>query len=108
MKAGNRHHLIVIERFAETRDALNTPIKVWAEYCREYAGIYYGTGTEQREAAQTQGAQSASFEVLSNSRTRDVTVLDRISFAGGYWDIRSIAPIGFNEGVKINAIRAVP
>lgn len=108
MKAGRRPHLIVIVRFTETRDALNEPVKVWAEYCRAYAAVYFGSGSEQREAAQTQGSQAATFEAPSNSKTRDVTVLDRISFMGGEWDIRSIAPIGMNEGVKINAVRAVP
>ncbi|OYW87299.1 MAG: phage head-tail joining protein, partial [Sphingobium sp. 32-64-5] len=77
-------------------------------HCKAYAAIYFGSGSEQREAAQTQAAQAASFVVLSNSKTRDVTVLDRISFAGGLWDIRSVAPIGLNEDVKINAVRAVP
>jgi len=108
MKAGRRSHLVIVERFTETRDALNAPVKVWSEYCRAYAAVYFGSGSEQREAAQTQGSQAASFEVPSNSATRDITVLDRISFMGGEWDIRSIAPIGLNEGVKINAVRAVP
>ena len=108
MKAGNRPHLITIERSTETRDALNTPVNRWDEHCKAYAAVYFGSGSEQREAAQTQGSQVASFEVLSNSKTREVTVLDRVRFAGGLWDIRSVAPIGLNEGVKINAVRAVP
>lgn len=108
LRASNRPHLIIVERFTETRDVLNTPIKVWNEHCKAYAAVYFGSGSEQREAAQTQGAQVASFEILSNANARAITVMDRISFAGGLWDIRSVAPIGLNEGVKINAVRAVP
>ncbi|GLT01802.1 hypothetical protein GCM10007897_32000 [Sphingobium jiangsuense] len=108
MKAGPRNRRIKFERFTETRDAYNEPVKVWSEHCREWAAVYFGSGSEQREAAQTQGAQAASFEVLSNSKTRAVTVMDRILFDGGVWDIRSIAPIGLNRGVKFNAVRAVP
>ncbi|EQA96845.1 head-tail adaptor protein [Sphingobium baderi] len=105
MKSGPRHDLIVIERATITRNPYNEPVETWTEYCREYAAVYYGNGTEQREAAQTQASQVASFEVLANSKTRTISVTDRISFGGGLWDIRSVAPIG-RDGVKINAVRA--
>jgi len=108
MSAGRRPFLIAVERAVETRNDLNEPVKVWSTFCEEYAGVYFGSGAEQRTAAQTQGQQAASFEVLSNSATRAVTVTDRIVFDGSVWEIRSISSIGFNEGVKINAVRAVP
>jgi len=106
MKARNRHDLIVIERATITRNAYNETVETWGEYCREYAAVFYGNGTEQREAAQTQASQVASFEVLANSKTREISVTDRISF-NGLWDIRSVAPMG-RDGVKINAARQVP
>ena len=106
MKAGHRKHRIVIERASITRNGLNEPIKTWETFCAEMAAVYYGSGREQREGAQTQASQAASFEVLSNSRTRAVSVKDRINFGGGLWDIHSVAPID-GGGVKINATRAV-
>lgn len=108
MKAGQRNRRIKFERFTESRNALNEVVHNWTPHCEEYAAVYFGSGSEQRDAAQTSGSQTASFEVLSNSKTRAVTVMDRILFDGGIWDIRSIAPIGLNRGVKFNAVRAVP
>ncbi|KKW93874.1 phage head completion protein [Sphingobium chungbukense] len=108
MKASPRNRLITIERDTPTRNDLNEPVPDWSEYCREYAAVFFGTGTEQRDAAQATGTQAASFEVLSNNKTRAIRLTDRIQFDGGAWDIRSIAPIGLNAGVKINAVRIVP
>lgn len=108
MKARNRPHLITIERATETRSPLNEPVQTWGTYCQEYAAVYFGNGTEQREAAQTGGAQPATFEVLSNGKTRTILLTDRILFDGGIWDIRSVVPIGLNEGIKITAVRMVP
>lgn len=93
---------------APTLDGYGGEVESWVDVFDEYAAIYYGTGTEQRNAAQTQGEQAATFEVLSNQRTRDLTVSNyRILHGGGVWNIRSLADIGFNEGRKINAVRSV-
>ncbi len=106
MKA-NRPHRIIIERAGTpTDDGYTTTPGEWAEWCQEYAAIYYGTGTEQRQAAQEQAAQSASFEVLSNDKTRAVSVGDRIVYAGGNWDITAHNDLGLNDGVRITAVRA--
>lgn len=105
MKARNRPHLITVERFTSTRNAYNEVVETWAPYCQEYAAVYFGRGSEQREAAQTTASQAASFEILSNSKTRAISVTDRISFSGSLWDIKSVAPIGLNQGVKLNAVR---
>jgi head-tail adaptor len=109
MKARNRPHLIVIERRTAKTDGRGQPTKdiAWSEFAREYAAIFYGAGREQREAAQQAASQAASFEVLSNSRTRAVTPGDefRLRYAGAIWDIRSVAEIGLNAGVKLNAVK---
>lgn len=83
--------------------------ETWRDLFSEYAAVYYGSGGEQRAAAQTQGEQAASFEVLNNTSTREVTIGDyRIKFGGGYWNIRAKADIDFNAGLKFTAIREVP
>lgn len=104
MKSGTRNHLIIVERATITRNPYNEQVETWGEYCRAYAAVFYGNGTEQREAAQTQASQVASFEVLANSKTRTISVTDRISF-NGLWDIRSVAPMG-RDGIKLTAVRA--
>lgn len=103
----DRPHLITIERAGpDIDDGYTTVPGAWEEWCREWAAIYYGTGTEQRQAAQEQAAQSASFEVLSNDKTRAVSVGDRIVYAGGNWDITAHNDLGLNDGVRITAVRA--
>ncbi|KFG90736.1 Bacteriophage head-tail adaptor [Sphingobium herbicidovorans NBRC 16415] len=107
LDAGRRNKRIIIERATETRNSLNEPEKAWVEHTRLWASVYFGSGDEQRQAAQAGGAQAATFEVLANSKSRSLLLTDRVAFDGGIWDIRAIAPMGLNEGVKINAVRAV-
>jgi len=103
----NRPHKIEIQRAGPPVDDGYTTIPgPWATWCMEYAAIYYGTGTEQRQAAQEQAAQTASFEVLSNAKTRAVSVGDRIVYGGGNWDITAHNDLGLNDGVRITAVRA--
>lgn len=108
MKA-NRPHLIIIERAgAPVDDGYNTVPGGWAEFAREYAAVTFGRGTERRAAAQEQASAAATFHVLSNPKTRDVSVTDRIVFDGGAWDvIGNIPSKKFNEGRDLDAIRAL-
>lgn len=103
LDAGRRDKRITFERFTEAgRDTLNAPIPQWTEYAKAWAAVYYGSGSEQREAAQTSASLGASFEVLANSKTRGLLLTDRIRFDGLIWDIRSTIPLGHNAGVRID------
>jgi head-tail adaptor len=113
--ASRRKHKIVIQRTgAPTDDGYTTNPGAWANYATEMAAIYYGTGREQREAAQENATQTASFEVLSNSKTRALSVTDRICFPvtdpdpenWPTWDIQAVNEIGSNKGVRITATKA--
>lgn len=115
MKSRNRPHKIAIQRPGTPEDDGYTTIPgAWATWCMEYAAIYYGTGTEQRQAAQEQAAQAATFEVLSNSKTRAVSVGDRVCYPvtdanpdnWPAWDITAHNDLGYNDGVRISAVRA--
>lgn len=106
MNPGARDKQIVIQRATTTTDDYGGEVSTWADYATEWAAVYYGNGTEQRQAAQEGGSQAASFEVLANPLTRDIKITDRISHEGVAWDITAIAPLGFNEGVRITAVRA--
>ena len=108
LNSGRRNKRVVIERLTETgRDTLNQPIIEWTLYAKAWADVIFGSGSEQRAAAQTDATQAATFEVLANSKTRALLMTDRVSFLGGLWDIRGIAPMG-DAGIKINAVRQVP
>jgi head-tail adaptor len=106
MKASPRNKRIVIEARATEPDGYGGETETWAPFAPEYAAVYYGTGSEQREAAQQGGSQSASFEVLSNSKTRAVSVIDhRIAFDGGIWNITAAHDLD-NGGRRLTAVRA--
>ena len=106
MKARERDQKIVIERKSVTTDDYGNEVESWTTFATEWAKVVYGTGREQREAAQVQASLPATFEVDSNSNTRSATELDRINFDSAYWNI--VAPpndLGLNKGVRITAVR---
>lgn len=109
LRAGRRNKQIIIERRIAKTDGRGQPTKdvAWAEYANPWAAIYYGSGSEQRDAAQQQAQQAATFEILFNSKSRLITPGDdyRIRYGTAIWDIRSVAEIGFNEGIRINAVK---
>lgn len=112
--AGKRPHRIVIQRKTVTEDAMGGEIPTWSEWTTDYSEIVYGGGREQREAAQESAAQTASFEVLSHSKTRAISVADRLCYPvtdpdpanWPVWDIQAANETGFHEGVLITATRA--
>lgn len=106
MKAGPRNRRIVFQRKTIIEDDYGEEIEAWTDYAILWAGVIWGTGAERREAAQLSASQPATFRVLGNSETLALSVLDRISFAGGLWNITSVVPLGLNEGVEVTAIRA--
>lgn len=109
MKASVRPYRIAIEQRTSVDDGYGGEQDGWEQVGEAYAAVYYGSGSEQREAAQKGGSQSASFEVLSNSLTRSLTVADfRLSYGGGLWDISAVHDIGLNDGIRITAVRQKP
>lgn len=105
MPAGKRDTLITIERFTSTTDEYGDPVQAWTELGKEWAQVFWGRGDERRSAAMEQGAQPATFLMLSNPRTRDLTVKDRIVLAGVAWDIQGVAPMN-RADVEVTAVRA--
>jgi head-tail adaptor len=91
MAAGKRDRKIVIERASSSVDDYGGETPQWQQFCEAWADINYGQGSERREAAQESAQVAATFQVLANEDTRDVTPLDRINFEG-FWDIISNVP----------------
>lgn len=115
MRSGDRKWKIIIQRAgAPGDDGYTTTPGAFTTYTTQRAAIYYGTGKEQREAAQEVGSQPASFEVPSNSLTRATSVTDRLCYPVSdpdpanwpAWDIQAVSDLGFNVGVRITATRA--
>jgi hypothetical protein len=117
MRATPRKYRIVIERSGPPfDDGMTTQPGAFATYLAANAAIIWGSGNEQRKAAQEGGAQIATFEVLSNAKTRDLSVTDRIRYpvSGAdasewpIWDIQAVSDLGLNDGVRVTAQRASP
>lgn len=107
MIAGRRDTLVTLEGFTAAQDEYGQETQAWAELGQEWAAVFYGAGSERRQAAAEQGEQAASFEMLMNERTRALTVKDRIVADGAAWDIKGIAPDTPRRGsIAVTATRA--
>lgn len=106
MRAGRRDQKVTLERATPTNDAHNEEVLAWASIGQEWAAVFYGRGSERRQAAMESGAQPATFVVLSNPVTRSLTLLDRIQHGAAAWDIEGIAPETPRRGeIEITAVR---
>ncbi|HEX8555774.1 MAG TPA: phage head closure protein [Sphingomonas sp.] len=101
---GQLDRRITIQSGQAVRGALGRETEtIWADHCKAWARVLFGTGQERREAAAEGASQSATFRVLSSAKTRTVTERFRILFDGRAWDITSIAPIGVNDEIEFTA-----
>lgn len=106
MKKGRMRDRITVEREgAPVDDGYTTVPGGWAQWCKASAAVFYGNGSEQRQAAQEGASQSASFEVSATSKTRAISVKDRIQFDGALWDITGNHEIERGAGRRITAVR---
>lgn len=115
LTASARDKRILIEHPQAAIDGRGHPTKnlEWVEAANPWANIEYGSGSEQREAAQNSGSQTASFAVLRSSETRVVGIRYRIRYPLSdpdpakwpAWEISAIAELGFNEGFAFTATR---
>lgn len=106
MKKGRMRSRITVERKgAPVDDGYTTIPGGWIVWCKAYAAVFYGSGNEQRQAAQEQASQAASFEVAATTKTRTISVADRISFDGALWDITGNHEIERGAGRRITAVR---
>jgi head-tail adaptor len=87
MTAGRRDQLITLQSYTATQDDYGEEVQTWAPLGTEWARVIYGRGAERRQAAQEQASQVATFEMVSNSRTRALLPRDRIVHLGYEWDI---------------------
>ena len=99
--------MIVFERATASEDVYGQPTSIsWTTYATRRARVRFGTGQEQRQAAQEGGTQAASFECISSSTLRTVTLKDRISYIGSYWDITETAPLD-RKTIRFTAVRTL-
>lgn len=107
MTAGRRDSLVTLERATTSEDEYGSEISTWGSIGQEWCAVFYGRGDERRQAAMEQGSQAATFNMLSNTLTRSLTLKDRLQFDGSAWDIQGIAPDTPKRGeIELAAVRA--
>ncbi|MFN6934938.1 MAG: head-tail adaptor protein [Tsuneonella sp.] len=108
MTAGRRDTLLTLQRYTVTQDDYGEEQPTWADIGTEWAAIYWGRGDERRQAAMEQGTQAATFNMLSNTLTRSLTLRDRISGEAGTFDIVGVAPDTPKRGeIEFTATRSL-
>ncbi|PNU02515.1 hypothetical protein A8V01_09045 [Novosphingobium guangzhouense] len=93
--AGQRDKLVKVQRYTSTQNSLNEDVVFWEPLGEEWGRVIWGRGSERRESAAMQSQQTATFQFLSNERTRSLSAKDRIVWNDINWDI--VAP-----GVPVN------
>jgi head-tail adaptor len=106
MGAGDRSYRVIFQRAMTIDDDYGQPIETWADYVVATSRVRFGTAQEKREAAQESASQAATFECLRSTKVDGVTLLDRISFDGSYWDLTERAPLD-RKTIRFTGIRSL-
>lgn len=105
--AGQRDRRIVFQRYTATQADSGEEVQSWAQVGNsQKAKVFYGTGSERREAGREDGSQSANFNCHACETTKQILVRDRITMSGENWDIVGISLIGRRE-IEFTATRAL-
>lgn len=103
MRAGKLDRRLTIRRLIETgRDAMNAPVRDWADVVTVWAQQRPQRGSERFAAAQLSGTAVMTFHIRYRD---DVTVKDRLVYEGREYEI--VAPpreIGRRVVTEIDAV----
>lgn len=97
---GEMRDRIEIHRYGVTTGPGGWPEEGFSLHRVVWAKVRYQSGREFREAGMAGATMLATFSLRYRA---DVTQADRIKFAGQFWDIKGVVPIGFKAGLDINA-----
>lgn len=103
MQAGDLDRRIRLERFTETRDEYNEPVKAWATLATRSASYEPLSDGEKFSASETAANASARFRIRWSGATRDLNPKDRLIFDGDTWEIIRVKEVGRREGQEITA-----
>lgn len=105
-RIGRRDQEVILQRYTTEQNDYGEEVETWSDIGSEWAAIFYGRGSERRQAAMEQGSQPANFQFLSNAQTRGLTLKDRIEH-NGVWDVVGISPDTPERGLlEVTAVRA--
>lgn len=78
---------VTVQAVTETKSSTGFPAESWATYATRWAGVEYKSGSEAESAGAKTAETTAVFTLRYDS---SITQKHRISYNGGYWDIRAI------------------
>lgn len=99
--AGKLDRRIRLERFTETRDEFNEPVKTWALLANRWASYEPLSDGEKFSASETAANASARFRIRWSQVVSDLSPKDRLIFEGDTWEIVRVKEIGRREGLEI-------
>lgn len=103
--AGKRDRRVIFQRYTATQADSGEEVQAWAALgTPQKVRVYYGNGSERREAGREDGSQSANFNCHACETTKQVAIRDRIVMDGENWDVVGISPIGRRE-IEFTATR---
>lgn len=101
--AGELDRRITLERFTETRDSFNEPVKTWATLATVWATFTPLSDGERFRASETAANASARFLIRYSTTVSDLDPKDRLTFGGVVYQILHVKEVGRREGVEITA-----
>ena len=105
MRLGKLNQRVAIMRLgAETRNAMNEPIRPWALFGKFWAKELKQRPTESWKAGQTAAQVERAFELRYTKRSATITASDRLVADGIEMEIIGVTELGRREAVEIVAI----
>jgi SPP1 family predicted phage head-tail adaptor len=108
VSTGDLDRRITLQRFTEARDEFNQPIEDWLDLKEVWARRRDVSDQERYDSGKVNATNISRFVVRSNSITKTLTAVDRISYEGAFWNISGIKETqdGRDRFLEITAVRA--
>jgi SPP1 family predicted phage head-tail adaptor len=104
LSAGKLDRKIILQRFTETRDDYNEPVKSWSTLATRSASYEPLSDGERFRAGETAANASARFVIRHSAAVADLSPLDRLTFGGVVYDIVHVKESGGRGvGIEITA-----
>lgn len=101
MRAGKLDRRITIERATIARDSFNAPVETWAAVATVWAQQRPNRGAERFAVQEVAGAAVMTFHIRYRA---DLTVKDRIRYAGRLWNITDVRELGRRVGTEFDCV----
>jgi SPP1 family predicted phage head-tail adaptor len=101
MQAGRLDRRVTLERFTETRDQFNEPVKGWTPLATVWASYEPLSDGERFRASETAAGASARFVIRWSQDVSSLNPKDRLVFEGVVHELVRVKEIGRREGLEL-------